>query len=255
MVEAKSDPTKTIRKENPPQGKNEPMKYLIFTVFIIVFLLPSGISAQSRKTDKEALVLLEKAKKEMEAGHYQQANITFRKMLKLNTVLPTEMSYLFAETLFKVGQYENSMNFLKKYQSLTDRGSDYYPLSVKLEQQLQEKLQQIKDCSYCNRFGYRLVPCDVCGGKGKTIQECHVCRGHGLISCPVCTGDGVVITTNKFGEKEYHSCSRCDAKGYIVCTVCNGKKEIEALCPVCDGTGFKATDELCDHLAPVTAEN
>ena len=172
-------------------------------------------------------------------------------MLKLKAVLPTEMSYLFAETLFKVGQFENSMNFLKKYQQLTDRGSDYYPLSVELEKQLNAQLQIIYNCELCNRKGYTLVGCKNCNQLGKTVQACKHCRGHGITTCSVCTGAGVVITTNQFEEKEYRSCEKCASKGFIECPVCQGKKEIELQCQSCHGSGMQATNELCDHRQQV----
>lgn len=227
------------------------MKYstlsLLFIFFVCLTLVTQESKAQVRKQDPEVTKLMEQAKKKMAEGDFQQANLVFRKMLKLNTVLPTEMSYLFAETLFKVGQYENSMNFLKKYQQLTDRGSDYYLLSLELEKQLNSQLQIIHDCNLCNRSGYKLIPCTVCNQSGKTIQACTHCRGHGIVTCSVCTGAGVVISTNQFDEKEYRSCEKCASKGYVVCRVCEGKKQTESNCQACHGTGFQTTSELCDH--------
>lgn len=202
---------------------------------------------QVGKENPQVTKLMEQAKKKMAEGDFQQANLVFRKMLSLKTVLPTEMSYLFAETLYKVGQYENSMNFLKKYQQLTDRGSDYYPLSLELEKQLNTQLQIIRDCSLCTRSGYRLVPCTVCDQTGTTVQTCSHCRGHGITTCSVCTGAGVVISTNQFDEKEYRSCEKCGSKGYIQCPVCQGAKEIEFQCQQCHGSGQQTTNEICDH--------
>lgn len=227
------------------------MRYYILTLFISILFISINVSAQERKPSAEAYAFLAQAKKQMEDGNYQRANLIFRKMLTLKTVLPTEMSYLFAETLYKVGQFENSKNFLEKYLSITDRGSDYYPLSLELEKRLEERLLEIKSCQYCDRNGYRLVPCTVCHTTGKTVQECHVCRGNGIITCPVCTGNGVVITTNAFNEKEYRTCEHCQAKGFITCNVCEGKKEITSFCPACEGTGYQSTDQLCDHLAHI----
>src|SRR5688572_6075621 len=101
------------------------MRYYILTLFISILFISINVSAQDRKPSAEAYAFLAQAKKQMEDGNYQRANLIFRKMLTLKTVLPTEMSYLFAETLYKVGQFENSKNFLEKYLSITDRGSDY----------------------------------------------------------------------------------------------------------------------------------
>ena len=228
------------------------MKYrILFLLFACLFCstyFTYEAFGQASRQNSEVSKLMEQAKKKMAEGDFQQANLVFRKMLALKTVLPTEMSYLFAETLFKVGQYENSMNFLKKYQQLTDRGSDYYPLSLELEKQLNTKLRVIHECAFCNRSGYRLVACTVCDQSGKTVQTCSHCRGHGVTTCSVCTGAGVVISKNQFEEKEYRSCEKCASKGYIACPVCEGKKEIELQCQACHGSGMQATNELCDHV-------
>lgn len=224
------------------------MKYYFFAFFIAFTLDYSSAMAQDRKPSPEAHALLEQAKNKMEEGYYKQANLIFRRMLKLNTVLPTEMSYLFAETLYKVGQYENSMNFLKRYQDLTDRSGDYYLLSLDLEKELMLKLQEIRHCSLCDQHGYRLAPCETCQQTGKTEQTCHLCRGNGIIACPVCAGVGVNISYDQFNNKQYRSCERCQSKGLVTCHVCHGDKIILSPCPQCEGKGALATQQLCDHI-------
>lgn len=225
------------------------MKYYFIAFFITFILLYSPTWAQDRKPTSEAYALLQQAKKKMEDGDYSQANLIFRRMLKLNSILPTEMSYLFAETLYKVGQYENSMSFLKRYQDITDRSSDYYLLSLDLEKELMIKLQEIRHCGLCDLHGYRLAPCELCHQTGKTQQTCHLCRGKGIIACPVCAGDGVIISYDQFNTKQYRSCERCQAKGVVTCHVCHGEKEVTSACPQCGGNGALATQQLCDHVA------
>lgn len=223
--------------------------YLYILVFCFLsFYVTPDLVAQKNKPDVEAYELLKQAKLQMENGDFQKANLIFRKMLKLNSVLPTEMSYLFAETLYKVGQYENSKNFLEKYHQLTDRGSDYYLLSLELEKQIDKEIQRIRDCQLCSVSGYLLVPCDVCHQSGTTVQDCVHCRGTGIVTCSVCTGAGVIITTTQFNDKDYRSCEKCSSKGFINCPVCEGKKHIETACATCEGKGQKVTDQLCDHL-------
>ena len=225
------------------------MKYYLFAFFITFIWLHSPSLAQDRKPTPEAYALLEQAKKKMEEGDYSQANLIFRRMLKLNSILPTEMSYLFAETLYKVGQYENSMSFLKRYQDITDRSSDYYLLSLDLEKELMIKLQEIRHCGLCDSNGYRLAPCELCHQTGKTDQECHLCRGKGIIACPVCAGVGVNITYDQFNTKQYRNCERCQTKGVVTCHVCHGEMQITSACPQCAGKGALATQQLCDHTA------
>ena len=57
-----------------------------------------------KNADNPVEELMELAIAQMNDGDYEAANITFRKILKLNTVLPDDLSYLFAETLYMVNQ-------------------------------------------------------------------------------------------------------------------------------------------------------
>jgi tetratricopeptide (TPR) repeat protein len=200
--------------------------------------------------DPAVLELIATAKKQMSAGDYEQANKTFRKALATNKTLPTEMSYLFAETLFVINQYQNSKNFVDKYLDLAGQGGDYYEKAVQLESMLEERFREIRECDYCNLSGYRYVECDNCGGTGKSVEICYNCKGNGVTTCPKCMGKGVLITYNSLGGRQYESCDLCDSKGYVTCPVCHGEKTLSGVCTVCLGTGKKVSSQICDHKPP-----
>ncbi len=199
--------------------------------------------------DQEVIDLMNQAKAEMKAENYEAANRTFRKALATRKILPTDLSYLFAETLYVVHQYQNSLNFVDKYLSLAGQGGNYYDKAIELKQLLQEEFKRIKECSYCNLSGYRYVTCYNCQGVGTTTELCYNCKGSGKTVCPKCMGQGVYITFNSFSGKQYQECDVCNGKGYVVCNVCEGKKELTGTCSVCLGTGKIASSIICNHKA------
>lgn len=205
--------------------------------------------ARPPETDPRVEKYMQEAKAQMDKGNYKEANVTFRKILALNEVLPVNMGYLFAETLYMIGQYENSSNFLEKYMRLSGHGGDYYKQAEELNNLLAAKMEVIRNCSFCNHEGYRLAPCPACKQTGKIKQECHYCKGRGIATCTVCTGKGVVISKNVLGDNEYHSCTNCGTKGYVQCPVCKGARTTEVFCSRCGGDGLQPTDVICDHKA------
>lgn len=196
---------------------------------------------------------MNEAKSQMAAEKYEDANLSFRKLLALKTVLPSEMCYYFAETLYKINQLQNSKNFIQKYYKLTGSDGKYYKKTVALEKLVDEKFKEIESCSLCDDKGYTLKECHECHGEGHHTQSCHYCRGKGVIVCSVCGGKGVKISENLFKEKEYHSCTVCGSKGYRTCSVCNGTKTEEIKCNVCKGTGKEVTNKICNHPEVTTS--
>lgn len=221
------------------------------TVFKIIFLLLifsfSKSFAQRPLIDKDVMALMDKAKSEIQQQTYKKANSTFREMLATKKVMPTDMSYLFAETLYAIDQHENSKNFLNKYLKLTGEAGNYYEQAIQLKTLLENKEHEITDCSFCNVKGYELVSCQLCEGIGTLTATCHYCKGAGKTACQTCYGEGVLITKNKFGKNEYESCPTCHTTGFTSCPVCLGKKVLETQCPDCIGSGNVASKKICEH--------
>ena len=225
----------------------------VIVLLLVLTIIGYEIHAQSptippaRQFDQEVVDLVDKAKSQMDAGDYEDANKTFRKALATKRVLPTSMSYYFAETLFVIHQNQNAKNFVEKYIQLAGRGGDYYEDAVRLKKLIDSQFEEIKTCNYCNLSGYRYIECDNCNGLGHTVEICYNCHGNGLIMCPKCIGRGVLITQTSFGEPIYSSCDLCTSKGYISCNIYNGEKELSGRCNVCLGTGKKVSKMICNH--------
>lgn len=229
------------------------MRFLL----VVSILLGTYLSTLAQQTelpekivyDQEVIDLMNKAKSQMKAGDYKDANKTFRKALATQKILPTDLSYLFAETLYVIHQYQNSLNFVDKYIELAGQGGNYYDKAIELKDLLNKEFEKIKNCEYCNLSGYRYIPCDNCHAKGTTTEKCYNCKGSGITVCPKCLGQGVYITFNSFSGKQYHSCDICEGKGYVECPICHGEKTLTGTCSVCLGTGKKVSSILCDHKA------
>lgn len=227
------------------------IRYFIYTLLFICSLsLAQPVSAQtSRNERKEMQELLDQAKRQMSAEDYVAANRSFRKMLELNAVLPTDMCYYFANTLYMLGQYENSLRFVEKYQSLAGSGGEYFRESEELQEMLKQKMETIRACSHCDLKGYVLEECSYCEGEGQVVQNCRKCFGREKIKCESCEGEGVVIQKNSFGQKTYQSCTACDNTGIQLCPLCEGKGKLSSNCRHCGGDGKQPGTQVCSHPA------
>lgn len=209
-------------------------------LLLFIFFLSPSLFAQD-------VDLLNQAKEEMKAEDYKAANLTFRQILSSGKKIQPEVTYLFSETLFMVGQYHNSNGFLQKYLELTGKGGDYYKESLQLQSFLGEKMLQIKSCDFCDFSGYRFEPCVHCESTGVRKEICNVCRGNIHLRCQSCQGEGVIITADELGAKYYEGCTRCEGNGYTTCFKCQGLKTIEEMCRFCNGTSHLRSEELCEH--------
>jgi len=227
------------------------LKSILLPLFLFSACICTGQSAfdlaQERQYDPEVIQLMNQAKAKMAADDYESANKIFRKALATKKVLPTDLSYYFAQTLFVIHQYQNSQNFIDKYIELAGQGGNHYDEAVQLKKLLSKEFKEIRACKYCNLSGYRYITCDNCNGTGISTEVCYNCKGNGVVTCPKCMGNGVIVTFNSFLGKQYTACDLCDTKGYIICPVCHGEKTLTGTCSVCLGTGKKVSNIICNH--------
>ena len=213
---------------------------------ICVFSAP--VCAQNQVVSPQVEEMMEKAIAQMNNGDYDKANLTFRNILRQKSVMPTEMSYLFAETLYMINQYENSKNFLDKYLRLAGATGRYYPQALDLKRYLDDAFEEILSCNLCDNRGYQLEPCEKCQQTGVLADECYYCQSTGVNLCKVCNGRGVTTSLNAFSELQYFTCQNCEGKGQVACKICLGNKIITETCPDCLGSHKKAGFQICDHV-------
>jgi len=219
-----------------------------FNIIIVLLLLfPALVHAQLKPNLGQTSRQMNAAKQAMEGGQYERANNIFREIIDSRVPLPPEMPYYFAETLFHLGQYDNSSNFLDKYLEINGFKGDNYEAAKALENKLMAPLNAIKACTLCDRKGYRYQLCTTCHGTKELEQPCHVCKGKAIVGCSRCAGSGMLTKKNVFNILEYFECERCDGKGRLTCPVCEGAKVTHSKCRTCNGSGTIGSDELCDH--------
>ena len=217
--------------------------------FGVSVLLLISITAKSQQIqyDQEVSKYYNEGIAYFNDGDYHAANAAFRNALATNMVLPTNLSYYFAETLYYIRQFQNSRNFVEKYINLAGYGGDFYEEAIHLRELIDGEFQKIKDCQRCNSFGYRLISCERCETTGVEVTECPECKGTGNTLCPKCTGKGVLITLDAFNQNHYETCDKCQGEGVIVCELCEGHKEITRTCSLCFGTGIRTSNAICNH--------
>ena len=194
--------------------------------------------------------LFNNAKAEMEKGNYEKANTYFRQIIESNLAISPEMPYYFAVTLFELEQYDNSLNFIKRYIQINGKDAEKYAEARELERKLQEPIKAILACEFCNDQGYRIQECPTCEGKKQISQACDLCRGRGMVGCNRCFGKGLVTKRNVFNLVEYHECEKCEGEGKHSCPTCFGMLNVISACKTCQGNGLVQTEEICNHEAP-----
>ena len=217
-----------------------------FSLFVLL-LISLTVKSQKIQYDQDVSRYYNEGIAHFNNGDYHAANAAFRNALATNRVLPTNLSYYFAETLYYIRQFQNSRNFVEKYINLAGYSGDFYEEAIHLRELINNEFQKIIDCQRCNSFGYRLIFCERCETTGVEMTECPDCKGTGNTLCPKCTGKGVLITLDTFSQNHYETCDKCQGEGVIVCELCEGHKEITRICTLCLGVGLRSSNVICTH--------
>ncbi|WP_209332606.1 molecular chaperone DnaJ [Lunatimonas salinarum] len=216
-------------------------------ILLLLLVAYSNSTAQTGPNLGTTSRLMNQALQAMEREEYDAANELFRQIVESNAPIPPEMPYYFAETLFQLGQFSNSANFLQKYLDLNGFSAEHYQQAKALQTKLEKPLAEIKACEFCDRMGYRFTTCNTCNGKKEVQQDCSMCRMAGVVGCSRCAGKGVVTKKNVFNILEYYDCERCHATGRLSCPRCEGTKVEFGACKTCEGDGLIPSDQICSH--------
>ena len=187
----------------------------------------------------------------MERSDYRTANSIFRNLIYSGLPLPEEMPYFFSETLFQLGQYDNSQNFVNKYLDLTGFTGQNYESATRLKEKLKVPLAQIQACEQCDRRGYRLENCTTCLGKKQLEQACSYCKAKTVVGCSRCGATGMIKKVNVFNIVDFFECERCGGKGRLSCPDCEGTGKEISSCKTCLGSGKSPSDHLCTHYEEI----
>lgn len=217
------------------------------TGLILCICIAQNVNGQAQDT---TLVdrLMNEGVRELQTGNYYDADLIFRKILGLNTIIPDEFTYYYGETLLALKKYKLSESFFEKYIKLTDSSGEFMDQTEASLIIVKAKLAEIEDCDDCDDDGFvvTLEDCHICSGDGKLSGPCGRCDGRGEEICPTCLGEGIEVLRTSFGRR-YVPCSTCQEKGYITCQKCQGTKIEHHLCDACKGVGKLETKKRKVH--------
>ncbi|MFN3996443.1 molecular chaperone DnaJ [Algoriphagus sp.] len=226
---------------------NIPISYFRFILFILLALPSFESFAQSGPNLGQTDRWMKGALAALERKDYQTANSIFRNLIDSGLPLPDEMPYYFSETLFQLGQFDNSSNFLNKYLELTGFKGENYQGAKELQEKLKKPIEEIQTCQLCDRRGYRFASCFTCDGSKQIEQDCNYCKSKGIVGCSRCAASGLIKKVNVFNIVEFFECERCSGKGRLTCPECEGSGREVSDCKTCMGSGHIASDAICDH--------
>jgi hypothetical protein len=143
----------------------------------------------------------------------------------------------------KLKKYVQARDFLNKYVSLTNKKGEFINETNTLLLEIQKNV-----CNICNGTNiiYQEDTCSLCHGNGYKLDNCMACHGKDKVTCPVCLGAKVIVTTNSLGTW-YNDCVRCE-DGTVTCLRCNGLKQEKVICPKCKGTKTEKTEKKCTNI-------
>ncbi len=149
-------------------------------------------------------VQMDSAVRLSEEGHYEEADVKFRMILKSIRSVPSDLTYHFGVNSFYLGKYRQSVDWLNKYIQLKGTQGQYSEqamdwLAKGEVELLKENEKEAKRAAEVLSGDYYID----CGPTGKVV-------------CPTCKGSAVVVKKNYFGEV-YKTCPSCAKKGYLTC--------------------------------------
>ncbi len=222
-------------------------------IFSLLFFLQIyfGVTASAQVNLGQTDRWMKGALAAMERSDYQTANSIFRNLIDSGLPLPEEMPYFFSETLFQLGQYNNSQNFVNKYLELTGFTGKNYESATRLKEKLKGPIAEIQACDLCDRQGYRLENCTTCLGKKQLEQPCSYCKAKSVVGCSRCGATGMIKKVNVFNIVDFYECERCGGKGRLSCPDCEGTGKEISSCKICLGAGKTPSDNLCTHSGEI----
>ena len=161
---------------------------------------------QQRQLDRNRKVnmQIDSAVRLTEDGHYEEADVKFRMILKSIRSVPSDLTYHFGVNSYYLGKFRQSVDWLNKYIQLKGTQGQYSEQAMEWlakgdVQLLKENEKEAKRAAEVLSGDYYID----CGPTGKVV-------------CPTCKGSAVIVKKNYFGEV-YKTCPSCAKKGYLTC--------------------------------------
>jgi tetratricopeptide (TPR) repeat protein len=188
------------------------------TLFILLFVM---VTAWAQPTDERTRVDQFKQDSEqqrkvyllsqmdsgvylMENGRHEEAEKKFKLVLDNIKGVPSDLTFFFGKNSFYLEKFKQSIDWLNKYIQLKGTNGQYSQeattIKAKAEAEyLKEKSHEIKKATEVLSVNYDID-----------------CGPSGLVTCPVCKGDHVIVKKAAFGD-EYKTCGYCNKHGLLTC--------------------------------------
>lgn len=176
-------------------------------VFIVSLLLFFGIiSSQAQIRPEDPRLFIDSAVVLVDQEKYIEADSYFMRALDRIEVLPADFCFHFGKNSLFLKKYSQSIDWLNKYLELKGSQGQYSKETLILLEKAEEGFRENRGIATTadvnSKFFYRnTIKCDETSAP---------------IICPVCRGDGVIVTIDPFGEKLYRQCPY-STNGVLTC--------------------------------------
>ena len=159
---------------------------------------------QAQAKNAEIMRTMDQGVDLMNEGDYEAANTKFKDVLAKARVVPSDLTFYFGKNSFYMGKYKQSIDWLNKYLQLKGTAGQYYEECTDLLEKSEKAYLLIREDERKEAQNILTSNYDIdCGPSGK-------------VSCPVCSGTGVIIQKGAFGDV-YKTCPYSDEHGYLTC--------------------------------------
>lgn len=175
------------------------MKLIIFSLFLAF----SGRLLAQTPAEGYLYSKMDEGVELMQQGKYAEAEKEFLFVMRNMESLPSDLAFYFGKNSYHLKKYKQSINWLNKYLQLKGTQGRFYEEAV--------KYLQVSEDHYLEQSRKQTdqLQSDLAGGE-------YDCGGLSKMICPVCKGQGVVITDGPF-EKLYKTCPYSNGEPYLTC--------------------------------------
>jgi hypothetical protein len=193
------------------------MKLVLITLLVTCY---SGCFGQGQEFEREKLRQLEQQKEfeksrqirmQMDSGIYflshEQYDLADEKLkyaLATMKSIPSDLTFYFGKNSYFIGKYKQSVDWLSKYIQLKGTTGQF-------SEEATSWLKKAEESLLLERQAETVKTVEVLS-RDFTID----CGPTGKVTCPVCSGNTVIIKKDYFGET-YKTCPYCDVHGVLNC--------------------------------------
>lgn len=192
-----------------------PLKYLLLLLIAPMALCAIAQTQEERilqevrdlEQAKNAAIMrkLDRGIEKMELADYQQADRLFREVLAEAKVVPTELTFYFGKNSYLMEKYKQSIDWLNKYIEIKGTKGQFFEEAKGILAKANAAYLEVRSANTSEAEAIL------------TSNNFNVdCGPSGMVICPVCQGEGVIIQNGPFG-RVYKSCPYSDDYGRLSC--------------------------------------